>query len=235
MKRITKIICTAAALGMLQPCSVSAVTPDLNSDGMINAQDAALVLQYAAMVGAGIDMTIEEFAAANAVSKPEPWKDAYLAHIDSLAEYADKERMQYTLVDVDGDGTPELDMLDAQSGYGGFYTYHNDEVIMLTATAVRRAVNPTSTKGVFVVTWTYSGRPYSGYEVYRLSDGEAVLIEDFEYEAVMESGVITEELYTINDAPVTQEEYENRFAAYRDTYVDAERIGYADLVAALKN
>ena len=41
MKRITKIICTAAALGMLQPCSVSAVTPDLNSDGMINAQDAA--------------------------------------------------------------------------------------------------------------------------------------------------------------------------------------------------
>ena len=42
---------------------VSAAAGDINADGIVNASDAACILQYAAAVGAGYTGTLEEYMA----------------------------------------------------------------------------------------------------------------------------------------------------------------------------
>lgn len=203
--------------------------PDLNGDGVINAQDATVVLQYAAAVGTGSKQTIEEFVAeylGTSQTDDGAWKSAYLETIYENPYY---EQSRYALLYMDGDTTPELVIM--HSSYGGIYTYKDDSVQLLEGNVVRNELNGYAEKdGMFSMAWISYAYPLQGYNIFELKDGEIVSVLKFQQETTSDDTMI----YTIDDVIVTQEEYESRYAEYKEQFTEFSYCSLAEILPELQ-
>lgn len=169
------------------------------------------------------------------IELPEPYMESYY---DFLLEYC-KENMgdsstkvRFVLAYIDEDDIPELLLIEKPDCDGireGAYTYYEGKVIKLgNYASSERGVRFVDGKGMIENYYRGSGLQYSAY--YQINDGkEQKLCEFFYYEPYVldEVNILpVEECYVVDDAEVTQAEYEEQKNRYQS---DAYRlIGYED-------
>lgn len=144
------------------------------------------------------------------------WQKAYLSAIDEFKEISNAPygtEYEYALLYIDDNDTPELYILDKPTGISGLYTYHNGDAILISQAGSERAnafYGYIENKSVFV-TYNSGGMYYWGYEIKQLSNGSA---------AITETVICEDEVYSINDAEVTEKEFEDKLAEYSNQFAE---------------